>query len=178
MIRELEFKYLCRRHSDEIYRYARSLLGNRADAEDATQEALLRLWDNLPKVQLFNSRAWVLRTTRNYCLDQIRRRSSRFAPVFVGDKILTDQPDELATDPSGVANSNDLRGHIDNALQELPETLKSVFILYEINGLRYREIAETLDMPINTVKGNLSRARKKLSELLANHNPWTRTYKD
>ena len=44
MIRELEFKILCERHSDQIYRYARSLLANQADAEDATQEVLLRLW--------------------------------------------------------------------------------------------------------------------------------------
>jgi hypothetical protein len=47
MIRELEFKVLCQRHSDEIYRYARALLANQADAEDATQEVLLRLWNHL-----------------------------------------------------------------------------------------------------------------------------------
>jgi DNA-directed RNA polymerase specialized sigma24 family protein len=54
MIRELEFKILCQRRRDEIYRYAHSLLANRADAEDATQEVLLRLWNHLPRLNPFN----------------------------------------------------------------------------------------------------------------------------
>src|ERR1041385_3704660 len=96
MIRELEFKILCQRHSDEIYRYARSLLANEADAEDATQEVLLRLWNHLPSLKLFGIRAWLLRTTRCYCLDQIRRRRSSAAPVAMEDEYLSDLPDESA----------------------------------------------------------------------------------
>ncbi|MDA1276460.1 MAG: RNA polymerase sigma factor [Verrucomicrobia bacterium] len=97
MIREVEFKILCRRHSDEIYRYAKALLGNGADAEDATQEVLLRLWGSLPKVNLFNTRAWILRTTRNYCLDQIRKRSNRFTPALVDDEINSALPRRRGT---------------------------------------------------------------------------------
>jgi len=95
MIRELAFKALCQRHSDEIYRYARSLLANQADAEDATQEVLLRLWNHLPAINPFNFRAWLLRSTRSYCLDQIRRRSHRAAPILMEDDLLDDRPDEL-----------------------------------------------------------------------------------
>ena len=67
MIRELEFQVLSQRHCDEIHRYALGLLGNQADAEDATQEVLLRLWNHLPRLNLFNIRAWLFQTTRNYC---------------------------------------------------------------------------------------------------------------
>jgi RNA polymerase sigma-70 factor (ECF subfamily) len=59
------------------------------------------------------------------------------------------------------------------ALLKLPETLRSVFVLYEVNGLRYREIAATLGMPVNTVKVNLLRARQKLSTLIHKEATWT-----
>lgn len=177
MIRELEFKLLCHRHRDEIYRYARSLMGSPADAEDAAQEVLLRLWRSLPNARLFNARAWLHRTTRNYCLDQIRRRSHDAAPVGVESDILNEFPDELATDPSASTDQKLLLGQITDALQELPEVLKSVFVLYEVNGLRYREIAETLGIPINTVKVYLLRARKKLQQRLSRQMTWMTTCK-
>ena len=166
MIRELEFKILCQRHRDEIYRYARALLSNRADAEDATQEVLLRLWNHLPKINPFNMRAWLLRTTRHYCLDQIRRRSNRNAPMLMDDDILYERPDELAINPSLAADSSWRLEQAQHALLKLPENLRSVFVLYEVNGLRYREIAQTLGIPINTVKVHLARARERLSKII------------
>ncbi len=138
MIRELEFKVLCHRYSDEIYRYARSLLANQADAEDATQEVLLRLWNHLPTIRPFKLRAWLLRTTRCYCLDQIRRRSNPATPLLVGDEVLDERPDELAADPSLAADSNLRLEQARNSVLKLPENLRSVFVLYEVNGLRYR----------------------------------------
>ena len=175
MVRELEFKILCKRHSDEIYRYARSLLANSADAEDATQEVLLRLWNHLPTMRPFKFRAWLLRTTRCYCLDQIRRRSHRAAPMLLDDEILDGQPDELAVNPSLAADSRLRLEQARTSLLKLPENLRSVFVLYEVNGLRYREIAETLGIPINTVKINLLRARDRLSKLVNQEEPWTKT---
>ena len=144
MIRELEFKYLCERHSDEIYRYARALLANQPDAEDATQEVLLRLWRHLPRINPFNLRAWLLRTTRCYCLDQIRRRANPAAPMLLEDEILNEQPDELAVNPSLAADSSFRLEQARSVLLKLPENLRSVFVLYEVNGLRYREIAASV----------------------------------
>jgi RNA polymerase sigma-70 factor (ECF subfamily) len=169
MIRELEFQVLSERHCDEVYRYAAGLLGNRADAEDATQEVLLRLWNHLPRLNLFNIRAWLYRTTRNYCLDQIRRRGHAASGRGTGgvevDGILEEWVDEGAVDPSLAADSSFQLEQARRVLQGLPETLRSVFVLYEVNGLRYREIAAALGMPINSVKVNLMRARERLSGL-------------
>ena len=173
MIRELEFQVLSQRHCDEIYRYALGLLGNKADAEDAAQEALLRLWNHLPRLKLFNIRAWLFQTTRNYCLDQIRRRSRDASPNADPDEILEEWPDDLAVDPSFAADSSLLLEQARQALLKLPETLRSVFVLYEVNGLRYREIASTLGVPVNTVKVNLLRARQKLSKLIHKEESWT-----
>jgi RNA polymerase sigma-70 factor (ECF subfamily) len=142
------------------------LLANQADAEDATQEVLLRLWNQLPKLYPFNMRAWLLQTTRNYCLGQIRRRINRAAPMLLDDEILADQPDELAVNPSAAADSSLRLEQARRLLLKLPENLRSVFVLYEVNGLRYREIAEVLEMPINSVKVYLSRAREKLANLV------------
>lgn len=178
MIRELEFQLLCRRHSDELFRYAQALLGSPADAEDATQEVLLRLWNHLPRINLFQIRPWLYRTTRNYCLDQLRRRAHRAAAVPVEQEILEDRPDDLAIDPSLAADSTFRLEQAHRTLQKLPEALRSVFVLYEVNGLRYREIAATLGIPINTVKVNLLRAREKLSKLMPKEEPWMKTCND
>jgi RNA polymerase sigma-70 factor (ECF subfamily) len=178
MIRELEFKVLCHRHRDEIYRYALGMLANRPDAEDAAQEVLLRLWNHLPTINPFNLRAWLFQTTRHYCLDQMRRKSSRAAPLLLDEEALDDWPDELAVNPSSAADSSLRLEQARKALLKLPEQLRSVFVLYEVNGLRYREIADTLGIPINTVKVYLSRAREKLSKLNSEKVPCTRTCND
>jgi len=175
MIRELEFKVLCQRHRDEIYRYARALLANRADAEDASQEVLLRLWNHLPRLNPFNLRAWLLRTTHHYCLDQIRRRSKFAEPMLADDEILAERPDELAVNPSFAAESASRLLQAQRALAQLPENLRSVFILYEVNGLRYREIAETLEIPVNSVKVYLLRARQRLSKTIHEKPTWMKT---
>jgi RNA polymerase sigma-70 factor (ECF subfamily) len=178
MIRELEFKILCERHSDEIYRYARALLANQTDAEDATQEVLLRLWRRLPRLNPFNLRAWLLQTTRCYCLDQIRRRAHPAAPLCLEDGVLEDQADELAVNPSLATDSRLRLEQAHEALLQLPENLRSVFVLYEVNGLRYREIATTLGIPINSVKVYLSRARERLSNLTIQETPCKKTCDD
>jgi RNA polymerase sigma-70 factor (ECF subfamily) len=180
MIRELEFQVLSQRHCDEIYRYALGLLGNAADAEDAVQEALLRLWNHLPRLNLFSIRGWLFRTTRNYCLDQIRRRSRGACTQSMssgGEDAFEEWPDELAVDPSYAADTSLQLEHARQALMKLPEPLRSVFVLYEVNGLRYREIASTLGMPLNTVRVNLLRARQKLSKLIHKEESWTRNCK-
>jgi RNA polymerase sigma-70 factor (ECF subfamily) len=179
MIREWEFQLLCQRHSDEIYRYARGLLRNEADAEDATQEALMRLWKHLPRINLFSTRAWLFRVTRNYCLDLIRDRLNGVAPA-TEEETVEDWPDDLAVDPSAAADSSFRLEQARRLLLKLPEGLRSVFILYEVNGMRYREIAEVLGIPINTVKVNLLRARERLSRLLptVKEERWTTNCKD
>jgi RNA polymerase sigma-70 factor (ECF subfamily) len=170
MLRELKFKSHCRRHSDDVYRFARSLLGNASDAEDATQEILLKLWNNMSTITRTDVRPWLLRTTRNHCIDQIRRRRGEQAPWQ--DEFMETQEDESVLDPRAAADHASFRKEIDVALQGLSENLRSVFILHEINGLRYREVADALEMTINSVKVYLSRARAELKQRLTHHEQW------
>ncbi|MFM1945060.1 MAG: hypothetical protein RI897_4042 [Verrucomicrobiota bacterium] len=172
MIRNLRFTLICRRHCDEIYRYARSILGHAADAEDAVQEVLLRLWHHLGEVRSSKARAWLYRTTRNHCLDVLRRRARVEAVVMIGGGEMEALADGGCGEPDLAVDADSLRRRMDAALQALPHNLRSVFVLYEVNGLRYREIAEHLDIPINSVKVHLLRARKRLQELLRKEKLW------
>lgn len=169
MIRELEFQLLCQRHRDDLFRYTRSLLANAADAEDATQEVLVRLWHHLPTLRLLNLRGWLFRTARNHCLDQLRRRTPAAGPAE--EEALAEAADERTPDPSSAADTGSRLRQAHEALRRLPESLRSVFVLYEVNGLRYREIAATLDLPINTVKVRLLRARQQLTQILRKEEP-------
>ncbi len=173
MIRELKFSILTKRHADEIYRFVKGMLGDAMEAEDATQEIFLRLWKNLSNVRLLSTRAWLYRTARHHCIDLQRKRQAAHSPVYLDHASLPELGTKDHEDPSRVADAAFLKKTIDAAVSDLPETLKSVFLLYEISGLRYREIAETLNIPTNSVKVYLSRARTKLQESLKEHHTWT-----
>jgi len=167
MIRELKFKMLCQRYSDDVYRFSRSILGNAEDAEDATQEILLKLWRNVSDVSTMQARGWIMKTTRNHCLNMLRQRS-RYAGVLTdGNGDLEGITDENNRSAEAVFYGTELRSRIDAALNRLPEKLRSVFVLYEVNGLKYREISESLDIPFNSVKVYLLRSRSRLREILS-----------
>jgi RNA polymerase sigma-70 factor (ECF subfamily) len=112
-----------------------------------------------------------MKTTHNLCIDYLRKRKSSYSREYSLDEEFS----ESIAD--GLAENNPLiRTHlkmmsdkIKKAIQNLPEKLKSVFILYEIQGMKYREISKALEMPLNTVKVNLLRARKKLQEELKHY---------
>ena len=98
--------------------------------------------------------------------------------MLLDEEALAEQPDELAVNPSAAADSKLRLEQAHRLLLLLPENLRSVFVLYEVNGLRYREIAEALEMPINSVKVYLSRAREKLSNLVTQEELCDRTCHD
>jgi len=98
--------------------------------------------------------------------------------MLMDQDILDEQPDELAVNPSVAADSSFRLEQARGVLLKLPENLRSVFVLYEVNGLRYREIAEVLGMPINSVKVYLSRARERLSLLVTEEKLCNETCRD
>lgn len=174
MIRDLKFNFLLKRHADEIFRFTRGILGDAAEAEDVTQEVFLKLWHHLAEVRLSKGRAWLYQTARRHAIDCVRRRSAVSQPVLADGDSLPELPSGESDLPSSAADLPGLRDDLDRALQGLPEQYRAVFLLYELNGLRYREIATTLELPLNTVKVYLARARKQLQEQLKEHASWIR----
>ncbi len=144
------------------------MLGNKMDADDVTQEVLIRLWQNMGNFNLTAMRAWVMKTTHNLCLDYLRRRKTAQQRGVDLDEETADliPAEDGSIYPDIELQRKLLKEKLNIAINNLPESLKSVFVLYEINGLRYKDISEILSLPINSVKVYLFRARKKLQDEL------------
>jgi len=161
------FEDTAQRYQRRVYSFARYLLSSREEAEDVTQEVLLRLWRHRQGVDEERLGSWLLRVTRNACYDLLRKRRSEsaagLAPGF------DDEAEEVATsepDPRSRAEATDFRRRLLAALAEIGEPYKSVVILREVQGLPHREIGEALGIPEVTVRVHLHRGRKRLREIL------------
>lgn len=164
-----DFEALVEDQRDRVYSLACYLLGDREEAADVTQEVLLRLWRHLDRLDLKdgNVPAWLLRVTRNHCFDLMRkRRSRRSALGHPEEPEIVDRAPAGDPDPERLAASTDLGRQLRRAVRELAEPYRSVLILREVQEMKYREISDTLEMPINTVKVNIHRGRKMLRERL------------
>ena len=161
------FDDTARAYRRRVYSFARYLLSSREEAEDVTQEVLLRLWRHQDGVEEERLGSWLLRVTRNACYDLLRRRRSE---ATQGAASLDDETArELASaepDPQSRAETADFRRRLLGALGELGEPYKSIIILREVQGLPHREIGEALGIPEVTVRVHLHRGRKKLRERL------------
>jgi len=154
-------------HQRRIFSFAYYLLHNREEAEDVTQEVLLRLFRHRRKVEPERMGAWLLRVTRNACYDLLRQRRTRDRyTTEIDEEVAQELPDEHSPSPEAQAGTAAFRRRLEEALRELSEPYRSVLILREIQGLKYQEIADTLEMPLNTVRVHLHRGRRKLREQL------------
>ncbi len=161
-----DFEELVREHRDRVYTFALYSLRSREDAEDVTQEVLIRLWNHWRRLEGDYLKAWILRVTRNACIDAVRRRKSRHRHEAVTDESVVETAKSTAPGPQSQAESAEFRQRLEAALSELPEPHRSIVMLREIQGLAYDEIAAAVDRPLNTVKVYLHRGRKMLREQL------------
>ncbi len=169
-LKSTKYNYLFQQYKNDIYHYSLYMLGNRFDAEDAVQDVLIKTWENINRFNMLSAKAWMIKTTHNQCLDLLRKRKRNLnneVPIdesFEGNFI---NPNE--TDLNTIVDNKIITEQIKLKIKTLPDNLKSVFILYEIQGFKYREISKALDIPLNSVKVNLMRARKKLQEELKSY---------
>jgi RNA polymerase sigma-70 factor (ECF subfamily) len=134
------------------------------DADDVTQEVLIRTWKNIDKFEFDSAKSWMMKTTHNLCLDYLRKRKIFSQKEYSADEDMEETipaPANLS-DPEIYTRREILKARIHEAINNLPETLKTVFVMYELQGLRYKDISRTTNIPINSVKVYLLRARKKL----------------
>lgn len=159
---------LLRRHYDRIHAVTKRIAGASRDADDATQEALIKIVRALPR---FDGRSsfgtWAYRIATNAALDELRKRKRRPTLHVIRDddsgEIALQPVDELAERSiDGVAD----RLAIDDALETLPEDFRTAVVLRDVGDLDYSEIAEVLDVPVGTVKSRIARGRKLLTEEL------------
>ncbi len=140
------------------------MLGSRDDARDVTQEVLIRLWQYQEAIDDDKVLPWLMRVTRNACIDVLRHRKMVHDLTVNGAAV-----EKIAHDgrsPSEQMERDDDRRLIESALDGLSEPYRSIVELREIQHLKYEEISGAMDMPMNTVKVYLHRGRKMLREKL------------
>ncbi|MDJ0770894.1 MAG: sigma-70 family RNA polymerase sigma factor [Ilumatobacter sp.] len=159
---------LLRRHYDRVHAVCRRIAGGTRDADDAAQEAMIRVVRNLDR---FDGRSqfgtWVYRIATNTALDELRRRKRRpqLHVVHDDDQAPAEPMDDRAhRDVDAVAD----RLAIDTALADLPEEFKAPIVMRDVGDFDYAEIAASLDVPIGTVKSRIARGRRILVEQLGN----------
>ncbi|MGA7837280.1 MAG: RNA polymerase sigma factor [Ignavibacteriaceae bacterium] len=166
MLDSLKFEILIKQYKNNIYNYALYMMKNRMDADDITQEVFIKIWNNINNFNIKSAKSWILRTTHNLCIDYLRKRQTSQKRETNIDSNINISGAGTLTDTEVRLRKNLLKDKIKQGIETLPDNLKSVFILYELQGFKYNEISETLSMPLNSVKVYLMRARKKLQEEL------------
>lgn len=156
------FRRFAERHLDRCVRFAARLLGDGSEAEDAVQEAFLRVWTGAAK---FTPRArpttWLYRIVRNQCIDRVRARRA-------GD------PDALERQsagdrPSTLLARKQTAAHVAHALAALPERQRAALALIHYEGLGNIEAADVLEVSVEALESLLSRGRRAMREALAAH---------
>ena len=164
MLKQIKYNSLISQLKNKIFNYALYMVNDRMDAEDITQDVFIKLWNNFEKINLIKAKSWLLKTTHNLCIDYLRKRKNKMNTSEGIEENTISIDNNFLNDPEISYRRNMMKKRINNSIKELPNKLKSVFVLYEIEGFKYREISETLNIPINSIKVYLLRARKKLQE--------------
>ena len=155
------------RHTPRVLGYAIRLLGDRAEAEDIAQEAMLRLWKVAPDWRPGEAKVttWLYRVTTNLCTDRLRRRGRQTGLDAAGDPA-----DEAPGAVAGLIEEDRARA-LAAALEALPERQRQAVVLRHIEGLSNPEIAEVMDIGVEAVESLTARGKRGLRDQLAGRRP-------
>lgn len=163
------FRKLVLRYQDRVFAFAYHYLRDADEAADVAQDVLIRFWEHFEKMKEEQHLPWLIRVTRNACIDAYRKRRLQRDLIEVDTAGLEQLPSYAADgDPLRSTESSELREVVSSALQRLPEPHRSIVMLREIQDMTYEEICAALELPMTTVKVYLHRGRRMLRELLSN----------
>jgi RNA polymerase sigma-70 factor (ECF subfamily) len=156
------------RYSKTVYNMALNFAGNSDDAADITQDIFLKVYNNINKFDGENTfTAWLLRLSKNYCIDFWRKHKHNRKSLELDDNIRNEYSDEADTPEDSVIRKSDIT-YLRQKLLLLSPDLRSLIIMRDIQDFSYQEIAENLDMPLGTIKSRINRARTKLAKIVLN----------
>ena len=150
-------------YQHEAWTLARYLLKDPAEAEDATQEAFVKLWNHRDSIDPERIKAWLMKVTRNGCLDRLRRRRP--------EQEFEEYQAVESRDPLFGAQQSELGQWLARAIGGLKEPYRSLVVLRDIHQHSYKEVAGVTELSLPQVKVYLHRARKELREQLAELRP-------
>ena len=152
-------------HQQFVYNLAWRALGDEHEAQDASQEAFLRVWQALPNFRgQAQFRTWLYRIVTNVCYGRLPRLRRQFAAL--GELEVSEVPDDTQPEPGARLEADEQRTFLWQQVEALPESYRILVMLRYQQGLPYEEIASVLSLPLGTVKTGLFRARARLREAL------------
>lgn len=162
------FRALVERHYSAVYRLCRSILRHPEDAEDATQEVFVRVFQALAQFQGRGAfGAWLRRLTVNHCLNRTQSASAKASARSHSLELMADTlPASHEFDPEERLLRSEERARIKSELDDLPPAQRAALGLRLLEGLSYEEIADLMGVPVNSVRSWLHRGRARLREAL------------
>jgi len=169
------FSELVDRHQRSLINFFYHLCWDRQAAEDCAQEVFLRVYSHLDRYEpQAKFTTFLFRIARNLWIDRLRTVAVHGKPASLdsrtegGDgRSLGERVPSASLSPVEILAKEEQQAALERAIDQLPEEQKSVVILSEIQGLRYQDIGEILDIPVGTVKSRMHTAMERLKELLA-----------
>ncbi|HJQ12254.1 MAG TPA: sigma-70 family RNA polymerase sigma factor [Gemmatimonadaceae bacterium] len=159
------FERLVMPHLNDAYTLARYLLHDEHDAQDVVQEAVLRAIRHIDGFRHGDPRAWLLTIVRNCSYTWHKSHKRERSNVSLSDvSAMNVQDAQTADDATIRASESDL---VRAAIDKLPNELREVLVLRELNELSYRDISEVVGIPMGTVMSRLARARERLADALS-----------
>ncbi len=171
----IAFETLMRRHNGKLFRIARSILKDDAEAEDALQDAYLDAFRHMKSFRGGSQLVtWLTRIVINQSLMRLRKqRRHRVVVPFDGrdraerDRADAEFPDRITESPVGARLRAEVRRMLERRIDELPTVFRTVFVMREVNDMSVEETAACLSIPAATVRTRLFRARALLRESVA-----------
>ncbi|HEY6462669.1 MAG TPA: RNA polymerase sigma factor [Polyangiaceae bacterium] len=177
------FTLLVRRHQGPLFNFAFRHLRNQPGAEEVVQDAFVRVVQNAADFKheaRFST--WLYTITRNLCIDQIRKRALRKHPSLDEPRradesegpTLGEQTADSRANVERAAVAGEIREKVLAAVDELPEEQREVFLMREVANLPFKEIAEIVGVPENTVKSRMRYALERLQAALSEFEEYAR----
>jgi RNA polymerase sigma-70 factor (ECF subfamily) len=158
-----EFMLLVNPFKDKLFRVAKRLLVSTEEAEDATQEVLVKLWNRNQTLNEYKSvEAVAMTMTKNFCLDQLK--SKRASTMKIVHNNFTDREASLQQK----VEDSDTWNWVEKIMNDLPEQQKLIVQMRDIEEMEFEEMSAVLDMNEQAIRTALSRARKKIREKMIN----------
>ncbi|MEP5637510.1 MAG: sigma-70 family RNA polymerase sigma factor, partial [Maribacter dokdonensis] len=158
-MKQTEFLNIVLPFKDKLFRMAKRLLVSTEEAEDATQEILIKLWSKKNKMESYNNvEAFAMTMTKNFCLDRLKSKQAGNL------KLVHSNYTDASTSLQSELEAKDSINWVERIMAELPEQQKMVLQLRDVEQYEYEEIEKLLDMKPTAIRVALSRARKTVRE--------------
>ena len=168
------FNRLVLEYQTQVYNLAYRIMGDEASAADAAQEAFISAYKHIGYYRGGSFKAWLLRIVTNACYDELRRRKRRPAASLDALSVVPEGPDAVSEaalvskdeSPEARSERREMAEAIQRCLSGLPEDMRLVAVMCDVQGMDYAEIAAATGAALGTVKSRLSRARARLRDCL------------